>query len=133
MGRRLPVAIVAVGYSWFATGLRPFTIPIYVAVGIPVLIVLGLFWRRSRLNGQPAEPQNRPHGWGFAFWAGLTAALAAWELEAYVSSPRRDHPTLSSISDRLTSGHPSRALVFALWVCLGYGLFIRRVSSERTS
>jgi hypothetical protein len=52
-------------------------------------------------------------------WAALLLAIAAWELLAFFSSPRRDHPTLSSIADRIMSVHAGRALVFAAWLALG--------------
>jgi hypothetical protein len=123
---RLPFAIVVAGYSWWATGLRPFTLPIEVAVGIPVLILLVLSWHRSRLGAVPAELQRRPPWSGLVAWGVLFGALVAWELAAYVASPRHAHPTLSSITDSITSAHPARALVFALWVLLGFTLFLRR-------
>ena len=132
MSRQLLVAILVAGYSWLATGLRAFTIPIDVAVGIPVVIVLDSSWRRSRLGGVPPALQHRPPRRGVAGWAALTAALTAWELAAYKSSPRRAHPTLSSISDNITSGHPARALVFALWLLLGWGFFLRPARPETT-
>jgi hypothetical protein len=65
-------------------------------------------------------------------WAALVGALAVWELAAYVASPRQGHPTLSSISDDITSGHPARAVVFAVWVLLGLHLFARGARPERS-
>ncbi len=127
---RLPFAIVVAGYSWWATGLRPFTLPIEVAVGIPVLILLVLSWRRTRLGAVPAELQRRPPRSGLVAWGALFGALVAWELAAYVASPRQAHPTLSSITDSVTSTHPARALVFAVWVLLGLSLFLRRDRPE---
>ncbi len=123
------VGIAVIVYAWFSTGLRPFTVPIDVAVGIPVLIVLGVSWRGSRL-GALSPPEPRPARSGLVVWASLTGALAAWELAAYVASPRHAHPTLSSISDDITSGHPARAVVFAVWVVLGWYVFVPRPGKE---
>ena len=119
----LPVGVAVIAYSWLSTGLRPFTVPIDVAVGAPVLILLGVSWRRSRL-GAPSRTELRPARFGVAVWASLIGALTAWELAAYLASPRHAHPTLSSISDTVTSGHPARALVFAVWVVLGWKVFV---------
>lgn len=63
-------------------------------------------------------------------WSALIGALAVWELAAYVASPRQGHPTLSWISDDITSGHPARAVVFALWLVLGLRLFAGTASPE---
>jgi hypothetical protein len=130
-GWRLLSALIVVGYSWLATGLRPFTIPIDVAVGVPTLVLLALSWRRSRLGQVRADQLHRPPRSSLLTWAALIGALAVWELAAYVASPRQDHPTLSSISDDITSGRPARAAVFALWLVLGLQLFARRTSPER--
>lgn len=125
----LLVGVAVIAYAWLSTGLRPFTVPIDVAVGVPVLILLGVSWRRSRL-GAPSWPERRPARSGLVVWASLIGALAAWELAAYLLSPRRAHPTLSSISDDLTSGHPTRALVFAIWVVLGWIVFVSKRGFE---
>ena len=60
-------------------------------------------------------------------WLVLVALAVGWELAALFSSPRADHPTLSTITDEIMSVHPGRALVFALWLALGWLL----VTSER--
>jgi hypothetical protein len=130
-GWRLLSMIVLLGYSWLATGLRAFTIPIDVAVGVPTVILLGLSWHRSRLGRVPSDQRPRPPRSSLIVWAALIGALALWELAAYVSSPRQDHPTLSSISDDITSSHPARAVVFALWLVLGLHLFARGASPEK--
>jgi hypothetical protein len=130
IGLSLSLAVVVIVYSWFSTGFRAFTIPIDIAVGAPVLAVLGLSWQRSRLGRVPPELLYRPPRSGWAVWAALTAVLTGWELAAYIASPRHAHPTLSSISDDITSGHPARAFVFALWLLLGWGLFLRNPSRD---
>jgi hypothetical protein len=122
--------IVVIGYSWLATGLRPFTIPIDVAVGLPAVLLLGWSWHRSRLGRLPPDQRPRPPRSSVIVWAVLVAALAAWELAAYQASPRQDHPTLSSIFDDINSAHPARAVVFALWLGVGLHLFGRRASQE---
>ena len=50
----------------------------------------------------------------------MVALAVGWELVALFSSPREEHPTLSTITDEIMSVHPGRALVFALWLALGW-------------
>ena len=66
-------------------------------------------------------------------WIGLVALLGGWELVAYLSSPRHDHPTLSSIADQVMSSHAGRAAMFALWLALGWSLFVRRAPAAVTA
>lgn len=127
---QLFLVVVILGYSWLATGLRPFTVPIDVAVALPALTLFGFSWHQSRLGRVPSGCRPRPPWFALLAWTSLFAFLAAWELAAYVASPRQDHPTLSSISDSITAAHPARAVVFALWLGLGYKLFVRHVGRE---
>jgi hypothetical protein len=62
---------------------------------------------------------------GALMWVVLFGALAAWELTAFFSSPRHDHPTLSSIADTIMSTHPGRAGMFLAWLALGGVLAFR--------
>ena len=115
--------VVILALSWVAAGLRPFTQPMNVAVAVPALIVVGLSWRWSGL-GKGADAE-RPAPAGIAVWVTLLVLLTAWELAAYVSSPREAHPTLSSISDSLMSVHVGRAAAFLGWLVVGWALFLR--------
>jgi hypothetical protein len=123
------VAAVIGAYCWFATDLRPFTIPIDAAVAVPALIVATLVWRPQRPGTSMAEERNAAKRRDAAPWAVLFGLLTAFEVAAYFSSPRRDHPTLSSIADSLMNTHPGRAAEFALWLLLGWALFLRRPSA----
>jgi hypothetical protein len=115
------IVVAALGYSWVASGLRPFTHPEAVAVSIP-LVVSGIAVLRSRPGGRDAA-QVRPRGlW---VWAALFAALMAWELISFALKPRADHPTLSSIADAVMSTHPGRFAMFAAWLAVGFWLFRR--------
>jgi hypothetical protein len=115
------VAAVVAGalvYSWIASGLRPFTHPEAVAVGIP-LVLAGIVVLRVH----PADPE--PTRRGTWVWGMLLAALLSWELVSYRLSPRVDHPTLSSIADWAMSTHPGRFVMFAAWLGVGSWLFRR--------
>jgi hypothetical protein len=134
----VPVTAAIAGtllYSWFAAALRPFTWPENVAVALPVLVVLARLvagWRRPAEKGsRSTDPERarseRPAG---ATWIGLVAVLLAWELTAYFSSPRQDHPTLSTVADDIMTSHPGRAAMFALWLVLGWLLFVRSPAGQ---
>ena len=118
------VVVAAAIYSWIAAGFRPFTVAEEIMVAIPALVVFAAAWRPSRA---PAAVQ-----WSrvsIACWLGLVALAVGWELLAYFSKPRDDHPTLSVIADEIMSVHAGRALMFLLWLALGWLL----VRSPRVS
>ncbi len=120
----------ALVYSWFAGGYRPFTWPMEIAVSIPIVVALVLALRRRGLTILDAGPM-RARRIGFAIWAGFFALATAWELIAYFSLPRYDHPTLSVITDSVMSTHPERSLTFALWLVLGWLFFAEAPAARR--
>jgi hypothetical protein len=111
----------ALGYSWVASGLRPFTHPQAVAVSIPLVVAGVVLLRSGPRAGDAAEAPRR----GWWVWVALFAVLMASELISYRLSPRIDHPTLSSIADAIMSTHPGRFAMFAAWLAVGYWLFRR--------
>jgi hypothetical protein len=120
------VVVAAAIYSWIAAGFRPFTVAEEIMVAIPALVVFALAWRPSRA---PATVQ-----WSrasVACWLGLVALAVGWELLAYFSTPRHDHPTLSVIADEIMSVHVGRAVMFLLWLALGW-LLVRRPRVSRS-
>jgi hypothetical protein len=125
------VAAVAI-YSWFVTDLRPFTLPIEIAVIVPALLVGVLAWvvvsRRTPKNGERPS-MNLPTWRAAGPWVALLAILACLEVAEYFSSPRSDHPTLSSMADSLSSTHAGRATLFVAWLLLGFVLFIWRAAT----
>jgi hypothetical protein len=113
-------AAAVVVYAWVAAGFRPFTTREEVLVAIPALaglVAVGWGARRPR----PPSQSQRSRG-SAAIWIGLVVAATAWELSAFFSSPRSDHPTLSVIADDIMSVRPGRALMFLLWLGLGWVL-----------
>jgi hypothetical protein len=52
----------------------------------------------------------------------LAGATGVWELQAFLQRPRRDHPTLSSLSNDLFRSPSSRAVALLLWLALGVWL-----------
>jgi hypothetical protein len=120
LGLGIAAVAVALAYSWVAGGLRPFTQPANISVALPVAAVLVLVCLR--------RPRRREAGTArigrnaVIVWVALLIALVAWELVAYRSSPRDDHPTLSSIADSIMSTHPGRAAMFLGWLAAGAAL-----------
>ena len=100
-----------------ASGLRPFTWPALVSVGIAgvAAIVLGTHRRRR------SESSGSHHS-GAVAWGILWGVLAGWELAAYLQSPRADHPTLSALADQVLDWRPARALAFLVWMAIGADL-----------
>jgi hypothetical protein len=60
-------------------------------------------------------------GRGAGVWVALIVVVTAWELLALFSSQRDDHPTLSTITDRMST-HPGRTVVFVVWLSAGAAL-----------
>ena len=121
------VALVAL-YSWVAAGLRPFTLSQEALVAIPAVLALILAMRTP--GTRRADTPDAPSRGSAAIWIGLVVLTAFWELNAYFSSPRSAHPTLSVIADDVMSVRPGRALVFFLWLALGYA-FVRSSRAPR--
>jgi hypothetical protein len=114
------VVAAAAAYSWIAAGLRPFTLAQEALVAIPALLALVAAMRTSRTKR--ADSVDASSRGSAAIWLGLVVLAACWELNAYFSSPRSAHPTLSVIADDVMGVRPGRALVFGLWLALGWVL-----------
>ena len=109
-------AVLAVGYAWVTTGLRPFTLPALVATlagGLVVILVGG------RLSAPVA---SRAQLRGAGVWLALASAVAAWELQAFLQHPRSAHPTISSLTNNLMQNHISRAGAMLAWLAAGVWL-----------
>jgi hypothetical protein len=111
-------AVALIAYAWVVAGLRPFTDPENVVVAVPIVVVAVLAARRGRADSHPPARSNpAPHG--AVVWLGLAGAVAAWELAALFSSPRDDHPTMSSIADWIMSVRVGRTFLVIVWLALG--------------
>jgi len=125
----------AVVLATFASFTRPFTVPAdtVVLVGFAGIAAMGYLDRRigasstTGTSGEATSGRRPTDGWGlrWGFWAGAIAAAVGWELLCFFSSPRQDHPTLSSMLDVVDAHRPWLGLVFALWLLLGWRLVER--------
>jgi hypothetical protein len=106
--------VTAGGYAWLATDLRPFTIPLAAAILIGGLVAMAL-----GANLVPARVARPSWPRRLDVWAALGAALALWELCAFLQHPRAEHPTLSSLTNTLFQSHVARALGLLTWLGAG--------------
>jgi hypothetical protein len=113
------IALLGVAGAVWVGSVRSFTAPAYVTTGAPALVVFASAARtwRSRPARDPASDRR-----GTVVWIALVVTAIAWELLAYAQAPRSLHPTLSSMLDVLGSARPLRALLFGLWLALGWEL-----------
>ncbi len=128
-GIRAVVLVLVAVYSGLTAALRPFTAPMEAAIGLPILgmaVVAASGRRTLRPRATEEAAPAMPVTWSVAWpWLVLFGALAGWELLAYLSSPRRDHPTLSSMVGVVLDSYPGRAALIAAWLSLGWALFLR--------
>ncbi|MDQ1489866.1 MAG: hypothetical protein QOJ23_2380 [Actinomycetota bacterium] len=106
--------MTAGGYAWLTTDLRPFTLPLVAAILMGGLVAVAL--GPNLLPARVPRPGRPPQ---LDVWAALSAALALWELGAFLQHPRVEHPTLSSLTNTLFQSHVARALGLLMWLGTG--------------
>jgi hypothetical protein len=117
--RRAVTVAVLVAYGWWATSLRPFSTAATVAVvAAGTLAILWGIAHRRACTGPVAR-----HGIGV--WLLLACMLTAWQLVAFVQSPRSDHPTLSSMANAVLEPHIMRAFACGAWLLVAARLAAR--------
>lgn len=110
------MAVLAVAYAWFTTGLRPFTLPALVATLAGGLVVI-------RVGGRLSAPvASRDLVRGAWVWLALGGAVVVWEVQAFLQHPRSAHPTISSLTNNLMQNHISRAGAMLAWLAAGVSL-----------
>lgn len=55
-------------------------------------------------------------------WSAIAAVVLTWELLALRSSPRSQHPTISSLVETVEQHHLGRIVLFVAWLALGWTL-----------
>lgn len=107
-----------VAYGWWATGLPPFSGAAAAAVigAGATAVVFAL------AQGRTPRAPRRSSARATAGWLVLLAALAAWQLQAYLQHPRSAHPTLSSLTNAALDSHAARTAAFTAWVVGAYRL-----------
>jgi hypothetical protein len=124
---------VAMADSVVASTARPFSwrADITTAAGIVCVAGCGLLGlgRRRRAAATaaarvgPAIWARKPALRAALPWVAVVAAITAFELVNLFASPRRDHPTISSLLVVLTGHEVLRGVLFAIWLGAGWWLW----------
>jgi hypothetical protein len=126
------VAVAAVAYAVAGSFTHPFTRAADALTAVPLAVAVVVVAARMRGAG-PADVIRSDHqrkpSTGLTRWSHLWAVIAAvvvsWELYCYASTPRSEHPTLSTLIDLLDSTRIGKIAAFALWLALGWYLVWR--------
>lgn len=120
----LVVALVAAsGYAWLAAGTLPFTAAADAWSAVPFLLVAALAWRAGRRSaGRDAVTLGVGSVTRLRAWVVAIALFVALELGTLFAEPRRRFPTASALLDSFDHSRPNKALVFLLWLLLGWAL-----------
>lgn len=123
---RIAAAVAAgVALSVLAACTRPFTVPADVLAAIPLALGAAATAHRLR-TGRTGPARVAGAGLGrLVPVAVLLVAVVAFELDNYARAPRSAHPTLSSLLDALDAHPVGKAIVFALFLLLGWYLVDR--------
>jgi hypothetical protein len=140
------VAPAAALFSWWATGVPPFTVRAYVAVGIPALLLLVVGIADS-LSG-PTEghdpdrgpdrgpdpgpgagpaPGRQPLQLRRTFpWLLLVLVAVGLEVSGLALGGRSQTvPTLSTVVDHALAWHVVRFVLFCTWIAVGWSPLVR--------
>jgi len=101
------------GYAWWVTGLRPFSGATTVAVVGAGMVAMAIGLTIRSTGGSTSVLP------GYAGWVVLFAAVAVWQVLAFVQHPRSEHPTLSSLVNSVIDTHPARTAAFVGWLVAG--------------
>jgi hypothetical protein len=109
---RAAACLAAVAYAWWAVGLAPFSAAATVAVVGAGVVAAAAGSRARRPAGRTVAVRHA------APWIAVAVAATTLQLASYLQQPRRDHPTLSSLTNALLDSQPARAAAFACWLAL---------------
>jgi hypothetical protein len=127
------LVVVGLALAAAASFTRPFTGGADAVTAVPLAVAAVAVATRRRSAGRagpvgcaggPTPPMAPLSRWWLA-WGIMAAAVAGWELACYLSAPRRQHPTLSTLIDLLDSSHAGKVVAFALWLLLGCCLVLQ--------
>jgi len=126
------VLILAIAaYTWWATGLHPFTAGSYVAVGLPVvaLLLVVLVFRpdRSDRNGPSGDARSPEICLRTAYpWILLFVIAIGLEVCGLALGGRSTTvPTLSTVVDHAMAWHVVRFVLFYGWLAFGWAAGFR--------
>jgi hypothetical protein len=128
------VAAAAALAAWGVTGLSPFTIAAYTAVGLPVValvaVVVGCSFGLGHSTVKPGPATLR----SVFPWLVLTALGIGLEALGLVLGGRSvGVPTLSTVVDHTLAWHGLRFVLFCGWLAIGWVPALRWAFGPRCS
>jgi len=124
------IGVAAAIYAWWATGVPPFTLPAYIAVGLPALMLLvaaiiGPAPGRveaisATLPGAASMPQ-RVFPWVIL----VVLAVSLEGLGLALGGRSQAVPTLSTVTDHALFRHVVRFILFCAWLAAGWAPLLR--------
>jgi len=118
---RAPAIGGAAAYAGLAATFAPFSWPMRLATAFPCVILVGVATHRGWLRDGPVDGAPL-RALGLATGLVLLAAIGSFQLSLYLSAPRADYPTLSSLAGSAFEHLPVRATAFAAWLASGWYL-----------
>ena len=117
------IGVAAVLYAWWATGVPPFTLRAYIAVGLPALMLLV-----AAIIGPASGPVESSSATGAAYrprrvfpWVILLVLAVSLEgLGLALGGRSQAVPTLSTVTDHALSRHFVRFILFCAWLAVGW-------------
>jgi hypothetical protein len=127
-------ALLIAAYAWFATGLAPFRALAYVVVGLPILVVGGLYViegsfakGRSVVSHDDRERALTESLSRVTPWLLVILGAVILETVGLLLGGRSSRvPTLSTMVDHLLGTHGLRCVLFLLWLAVGLAPLRRR-------
>ncbi len=120
-------------YAALVSFTHPFTWAAEVVTAVPLVVVAAVTLRTrpptGRRRGDAPTDAGAHRGRGpsrrVLVWMAPLLAITGWELYCFVSLPRVEHPTLSSLIDLLDATRPGKFVAAVAWLALGWFLVSR--------
>ena len=127
-------AAAAATAAWWVTGLSPFTITAYVAVGLPVAALVAVVVGHSfGLGHSTVKPWPATLRSVFPWLALLALGLGLEALGLALGGRSASVPTLSTVVDHALAWHGLRFVLFCGWLATGWVPALRWAFGARCS
>jgi len=131
------ICVAAAIYAWWATGVPPFTLRAYIAVGLPALMLLVAALIGPSSGRVEAIPATLPSGASrpqrvFPWVILLVLALSLEGLGLALGGRSQAVPTLSTVIDHALSRHVVRFILFCAWLAAGWAPLLRLIHTSPT-
>ncbi len=125
--------VACLAYAVLVSVTHPFTWAADVATAVPLAVVTVVTIRSDLRAGRSGAQRSggvdgkrgRRLGRRWPVWMAPILVVTGWELYCFVSLPRVEHPTLSSLIDLLDATRPGKTVAVVAWLGLGWFLVSR--------